>query len=333
MAGHTVPGVSVAVSAGGNTTRVTSGFADVEKKQPVTTDTEFRLASITKNYLAVLALELVERNRLRLDDPVEKWLPDLPPHLEYVRKATVRQLLSHTSGTGQTFTRDEDRGRVLTLDDQFDRIPDPVCEPGTCYSYADGNYILIGLIIEAASGRTVAEELRKTVLEPLGLNETHVGRPDDPSIAVAKPYVLVYGPDDQPVKPHQLMDQLLPEASHPGARGIFASAGDLALFGAGLFEGRLIDESLLDLMLDTSLSKLPCPANCTFPYGLGLFRYEINGRRLVGHDGSSGTIYAFEPDTGITISILTNGGEQDIGAFLASVLEVVDGRDQSLPRD
>jgi D-alanyl-D-alanine carboxypeptidase len=169
LATHTVPGASVAVIVHGRLVEVVSGFADVDAERKVDVRTKFRIASVTKNYVAALTLELVEDGVVSLDDTVGRWLRRLPEPVAFARDVTLRQLLSHTSGLRQTFTDDRDRGRVLTPDDLLARIPPPVCAPGTCWSYADGNYILAGLVIEAATGRPLSAELRERLLDRLGL--------------------------------------------------------------------------------------------------------------------------------------------------------------------
>ena len=73
---------------------------------------------------------------------------------------------------------------------------------------------------------------------------------------------------------------------------------------------------------------LPCAERCPFEYGLGVFHYDIGGRHFVGHDGSSGAIVVHERDDDLTVAILTNGGEQNIGAFLDAVLAALDDTDQ-----
>jgi D-alanyl-D-alanine carboxypeptidase len=200
---HTVPGASVAVIVDGRLTEVVSGVADIDTERKVTAATQFRLASVTKNYVAALALDLAEAEVLSLDDSVGRWPPRLPERLAFVREVTLRQLLSHTSGLPQTFTDDRDRGRVLTTEDLLARIPPPVCEPGACWSYADGNYILAGLVIEAATGRPLSTELRERLFGRLGLARSELADAGALSEPSPPQYALVYD-GAEPVVPHRL---------------------------------------------------------------------------------------------------------------------------------
>jgi D-alanyl-D-alanine carboxypeptidase len=323
---HMVPGASVAVIVDGRLFEAISGVADVATKRKVTVDTTFRLASVTKNYVAALALDLAEDGVVSLDDRVQRWLPRLPESLAFVREVTLRQLLSHTSGLAQTSTDDRDRGRVLTSDDLLARIPPPVCQPGTCWSYADGNYILVGLVLEAATGRPLSAELNARLLRPFDLTRTRLLN----AAALSKPtplqYALAYD-RGEPVVPHRLRQQLLPISAENGAGGMIAAASDVARWADALFTGRVVDSTSLKEMLDTGTMRgLPCPEGCPSPYSLGVFHYIVADHELVGHDGSSGTVVAHDQGRRLTVAILTNGGERDMGAFLRVVLGAVDGR-------
>ena len=327
LTARTVPGASVAVIVDGRHSAVVAGFADVDAKRKVTGGTKFRIASVTKNYVAALALDLAADEVVSLDDTVGRWLPQLPEHLAFVHDVTLRQLLSHTSGLGQTFTDDRDRGRVLTTDDLLARIPSRVCEPGTCWSYADGNYVLAGLVLEAATGRPLSTELSERLLNPLGLTKTEL--PGAGALTDTSPpqYALVYD-GAEPVVPHRLRRQLLPISADNGAGGMLASASDVARWADALFGERVLASVSLKQMLDTgAIRGLPCPEGCPIPYGLGVFEYAIGGHQLVGHDGSSGALVAHDERRGITVTILTNGGEQDIRGFLEAVFRAVERDD------
>jgi CubicO group peptidase (beta-lactamase class C family) len=324
---HTVPGASVAVMVDGRLFEAVSGVADVATGRKVTVDTTFRIASMTKTYVAALALDLAEDGVVSLDDRVQRWLPRLPESLAFVREVTLRQLLSHTSGLAQTFTADRDRGRVLTSDDLLARIPPPVCEPGTCWSYADGNYILVGLVLEAATGRPLSTGLNARLLRPFDLTRTRLLN----AAALSKPTPLQYDllADDgaEPVTAHRLRRQLLPISAENGAGGMIAAASDVARWADALFTGRVVEKTSLKEMLDSGAMRgLPCPEGCPSPYGLGVFHYMVADHELIGHDGSSGTVVAHDQGRRLTVAILTNGGERDMGTFLRVVLGAVDDR-------
>lgn len=325
VASRDVPGASVAVITDGRITTVVSGHADLEAQEPIGPNDEFRLASITKNYVAALALDLDAEGVVPLDEPIDPWLSDLPPGLD-LRGVTMRQLLSHTSGLAQTATDDRDRGKHLALEEVLARIPPRACAPGRCWSYADGNYVVAALVLEAATAKSLRIEMHDRFFEPLDLANTHFF--GDPRAAPRIQYTLVVDPITfQPVLPHRLRRQLLPIVTDDRAAPIVASASDLARWGDALFNGRAIDAAALDRMLDAAAMRgLPCPHGCPLDYGLGVFHYEFGGREFVGHDGSSGAIVATEVGTGLTIAILTNGGERDMGRFVETVIAAIDQR-------
>jgi D-alanyl-D-alanine carboxypeptidase len=315
---HRVPGASVAVIVGGKSIAVVGGVADLHQDRRVTPNTVFPIASIAKTYTAALMMQLVEAGAVGLHDPVDRWLPNLPPHLREARTATVEQLLSHTSGLPQTFTRDEDRGHTLGPGDLLERIPPPECSPGRCYVYGDGNYILAALVIEAATGRPWSAELNRRILHPLGLSHTFPSGSEPPAAATAVQYRLEVDENGEPKDPPTFLENVLPRWTLGSIR---TTASDLAAWGDALFAGRVLRPATLERMMDPGVSKgLPCPQGCGFPYGLGVVHYTVEGRPLVGHDGSSGAVLAYDPARKVTIAIVTNGGQQNIGAFLKAIV-------------
>jgi CubicO group peptidase (beta-lactamase class C family) len=245
----------------------------------------------------------------------------VPASLSFARELTLRQLLSHTSGLSQTYTRDEDRGKPLSTADLLDRIPPPACDPGTCWSYADGNYVLSEAVLEAVTRRPLSEVFDTELLSPLALDGTRLVNAavdDDP---LPDQYALVHDDAGKIVEPRRLFEQSLPRSAT-----LITTAPDLARFADALFSGEILDQARLTEMLDTGVMRdLPCPEECKLDYGLGVFHYQIAGHDLVGHDGSSGAIVVHDQAKDLTVAILTNGGDQAIGAFLEKVLRAIDG--------
>jgi len=299
---------------------VVSGVADVDTAQAVTPRTQFRIASVTKMYVATVVLAAAERGQVTLDEPIGRRPLALPEPLAFAHELTLRQLLSHTSGLSQTFTRDEDRHRALTTTDLLERIPPPVCEPSACWSYADGNYVLAQVVLEAATRQPLPELLQSQLFTPLRLIDTRMvdaAHTDEPRPAQ---YALVQDETGRVVEPHRLFEQSLPRRAT-----LVTTARDAARFADALFGGDVLGPASLAEMLDTGATRdLPCPAGCPFPYSLGVVHYEVAGHQLVGHDGGSGAVVAHDRRQDLTVAILTNGGEQDIGAFLESVLTAID---------
>lgn len=316
-----VPGASVAVIDHDRHVEVVSGTADRESHRAVTVDTQFRVASVTKMYVAAIALRLVDRGVLSLDDPIGELAGDVPDRLAFVEDVTLRQLLSHTTGLPQTFTRDEDRHSRLSLRDRLERIPPAVCDPGTCWSYADGNYVLAQVVLETASGRSLSDLFQDELIEPLGLGGTVLLGGDVVDERLPPQYALSTDDAGRPLEPPRLFEQSLPRQET-----LVMTARDAARFAAALFGGDVLDPARLEEMLDTTAMRaLPCPNECPYDYGLGVFHFNIAGHAFVGHDGTSGTVVVHDASRDLTIAILTNGGERRIGEFLASIVDAVGG--------
>src|SRR3954464_14396307 len=182
-----VPGAVLLVREGRRTIRLASGHGNLKLKTPMRTRDRFRVGSITKPFVATAVLQLVGEHKLALEDTVERWLPALVPNGERI---TVRQLLNHTSGLfafggDRDFVTHafEDPLRAWTPQEivAIATAHPPTFAPGTAWSYSDTNYFILGMIVEAATGRPLAGELRRRILPPLRLRATSL--PTEPDIA------------------------------------------------------------------------------------------------------------------------------------------------------
>src|SRR6266566_2076133 len=152
------PGAIVLVRRGDQTLRMTAGRANLETKTPMRATDRFRIGSVTKSFVATVALQLVGERKLALGDTVERWLPGLVPNGKAI---TVRELLNHTSGL---FDLTNDEGFIARIlwkptevwtPRRLVRIAtahQPLFAPGPRWSYSNTGYLLLGLVIEAASG-------------------------------------------------------------------------------------------------------------------------------------------------------------------------------------
>jgi D-alanyl-D-alanine carboxypeptidase len=277
------PGAIALVRNGDQTLRLTSGYGSLEKKEPMRATDRFRIGSVTKSFVATVALQLVGEGKLALDNTVERWLPGLVPN---GKKITVRELLDHTSGI---FDVTNDQGfiaRVLWKPTQawtprkmiaIATAHKPLFAPGTAWSYSNTGYIVLGLIVEAASGDSIATELDRRIFTPLHLSATSFDR--SPRIAGA--HAHGYTPFDGP----PLRDVSVFSQSSTWAAGAIASTmDDLANFYRALLRGRLLRPALLRAMEAT----VPVAAD---PYGggsgLGLFETGLPCGRIWGHEGTA----------------------------------------------
>ncbi|HEX4932905.1 MAG TPA: serine hydrolase domain-containing protein, partial [Gemmatimonadaceae bacterium] len=173
-----VPGAVWAVVVDGRIAHVgLHGHRDVAARAPVDSNTVFRIASMTKSFTAMAVLKLRDEGKLRLDDPVERWVPELAT-LRYpttdAPRITIRHLLSHAEG----FPEDNPWGdqQLAVSDETMDRfmkagIPFSTA-PGTAYEYSNFGFAILGRIVRNVSGMPYARYLRTQVLDPLGMTST-----------------------------------------------------------------------------------------------------------------------------------------------------------------
>jgi D-alanyl-D-alanine carboxypeptidase len=277
------PGAIVLVRHGNQTLRLTTGYANLEKKTPMRPTDRFRIGSVTKTFVATVTLQLVGEGKLALDDPLERWLPGLVPNGKTI---TVRELLNHTSGL---FDVTNDQGfiaRVLWKPTEvwtprkmigMATAHKPLFAPGTTWSYSNTGYILLGLIVEAASGNSVGTELERRIFAPLHLRATSFDR----SPHIRGSYAHGYFPPDGS-RPRDA--SVFSQSSTWAAGAIVSTADDLANFYRALLRGRLLRPGLLRAMETT----VPVSAD---PHrggsGLGLFETGLPCGRVWGHEGTA----------------------------------------------
>jgi D-alanyl-D-alanine carboxypeptidase len=238
----------------------------------------FRIGSVTKSFVATVLLQLVNEGRLRLNDSVDRWLPGLIPG---GGAFTIRQLLQHTSGI-YDYTHDSAL-RTAVLSDplrvwtprELVRIATshrPLFRPGARWAYSNTNYIIAGLVIEAVTHRSVANEVRDRIFLPLRMRATSF--PDGPEIVGphADGYLFYGSPlvrDTGHVSPSAAW----------AAGAITSTVDDVATFYRNLFAGRLLPSPLLTEM-ETTIN-----TGNGDGYGLGLLELRTPCGRMLGHDG------------------------------------------------
>ncbi len=278
-------GAPGAVGLAGDRTAA-AGVANLRTRRALRPGDRLRIGSVTKTFTAVVALQLVAEGRLSLADTVTSRLPGALP---YGDRVTLRELLSHTSGVPDDVPAAlrevffGDPLRVWTPGDQLALVRDrpPRFAPGTSWAYSNTDYVLVGLMIEQATGHRLEDELQRRIVEPLGLRHTSFPvRSPRLGGRGARGYSLPLGPDGAP-RPGALRDvtRLSPSFAWAAGNGV-STVGDMArLFGA-LLGGRLLPEAVLDQALTTVPTGRPGRRQ-----GLGLELREGPHGALVGHDG------------------------------------------------
>ena len=277
------PGAIVLVRDGNRTLRLTSGYENLVNKTPLRANDRFRIGSVTKTFVAVVVLQLAGEGRLRLGDTVERWLPGLVPN---GRQITVRELLNHTSGL---FDVASDQGFIAQLLWKRTELwtprelvgiataHKPLFAPGATWSYSNTGYILLGLIVEAASGNPIGTELDRRIFRPLDLRSTSF----DTSAHITGSYAHGYFPLNG-ARPRDAT--LFSQSSAWAAGAIVSTADDLATFYRALLRGRLLRPDLLRAM-ETTVPVPPGPHRGGS--GLGLFETGLPCGRVWGHEGTA----------------------------------------------
>ncbi|MEA5362772.1 serine hydrolase domain-containing protein [Amycolatopsis sp., V23-08] len=280
------PGAEAVVTDHGRVTETRSGVGDLTTGKPYPHDAVVRVGSITKTFVATVVLQLVAEGKVRLDDPIERYLPGLiTGNGNDGAKITVRNLLQHTSGlysytddvlaTGDLESlrhRGAEPGELVALALNHP----PLFAPGTAWSYSNTNYIVAGMLVEKVTGHGLAGEITRRITRPLGLHDTSLPGRGDERLPSPHPrgYVTLGGP---------LTDFTDFDPSIAWAAGALVSTGrDLDTFYTALIGGRLLPAAQLAQMQHT----VPVPGEPGTDYGLGLFHRTLpDGTRYWGHGG------------------------------------------------
>jgi D-alanyl-D-alanine carboxypeptidase len=326
---YAIPGVEAAVLwPDGRLWTGASGQADVSAHRKVTVDTRFSIGSITKTFTAALILQLADEGALSLDDHVDRWLPAYPGGAEL----TVRQLLDHTSGLYDFFSNwnldhalQADKQRFWTPQDVLPYVLPPVFVPGAGWAYSNTNYLLLGLIAEAATGTPYDHLLRDRLLGPLGLSTAGLQGYDAPGDAIAHGYdfaslaktaVPIDWSDGTAMMPFTAV-----ATAAWSAGGVSATAADLARWGRALYGGSVLSPASVVRMADTSESDRLEPGAA---YGLGLQRMSFGARWTWGHSGRLGGFRAamrYVTDQGVTVVVLTNQDRWDPDRIVRELMD------------
>ena len=292
---------------------------------PIRPQTRFEIGSVTKTFVAVTVLRLVEEGRLGLDDPISKWLPTLnQPNIS--SSITVRQLLNHRAGT-YNFGDDVEFRQVLFADwsrywqpeQVLAYVKAPYFEPDTDGQYSNTGYVLLGMIIRSVTGSTVAAELRRAVLDLAGLRSTCLGG-EEPWTGDLAHLHLDFNGDGT----HEDLVGYSPTAilsSFWTSGAVISTASDVARFGIALFEDGLLTANALTQMHTFQPVDV---AGADYDYGLGLMRFDVLGREHWAHSGGLFGHYAwlsYCPSTGVSLGITYNYPQtKATGASLPSEL-------------
>ncbi|TDK23930.1 class A beta-lactamase-related serine hydrolase [Arthrobacter crusticola] len=287
MTDEGIPGVVAHVRSGEDSISLSSGAADLAQAEAMTPGHKVRVGSYTKTFTATMLLQLVDEGSVSLEDSVEKWLPGLVPGGENIK---LRQLLNHTSGLFD-YTYDQavmapylNPDGTFTVSNHYSSPTElvnaatshaPNFTPGSDWSYSNTNYILAGLVLEAATGRTYAQELHARIIGPLNLKGTQF---PEKRTSIQEPTAhgyQLYGDDSGPMD----VTRMSPSFSW-AAGGLTSTVEDMSRFGAALVGGELLSEARL-----AEMKTVVSAPEDGLAYGLGLTRIDVCGVTLWGHGG------------------------------------------------
>ena len=295
-----VPGLVLAIVKNGKMIKsATYGFANIDSKTPVTMDSAFVLASLSKSFVATGIMMLVEQGKLHLDDPISKYLDGTP---DTWKKITIRNLLNHTSGIPDFLNEN------IVVDNKPDgldqRLLDALAKrplhfaPGDNWSYSNSNYHLLGMIIHKVTGKTYGDFLRERVFTPLGMTHTCV-YPTDGTV----PHLAVgYNWNKDKLEPQ---GPVAPTLRAFSGGGLISTVPDLIKWDAALSTAKLLKRSTLQQMWTQARTN----DGEAHHYGLGWITDSYYGHHVVDHSGNfigySSVVYRC-PDDHLSVIFLDN---------------------------
>lgn len=321
-----------------------AGWSEFEPRRPMQADRLFGIGSITKTFVSVILHQLAAEGRLSLDATPASILGPRVEGIGNVERATLRQLMNHTSGIPSwedaAEWQREGRGALLEVDRTWGkedtlayiRGEPALFAPGERYSYSNSNFTILGLVVEAVTGNDLVEVIERRIRRPAALDSVflegfepvpeerlagrhHFATPDFRDAAgVNAAFPEIEG---------GLIDVSASNLSVEwAAGGMVASAGDLARYGVAIFDGTLLSDEALDALLTFRPIQWSSPADeaaepePVLETGYGLFRRRLGAFRVLGHAGDvlgySAWLY-YEPTSQVALSVLANAGTMHAG--------------------
>lgn len=292
------------------------GLADLEGKIPNTTQTRFRIGSQTKTFTAVMILQLVQENKLKMDAPLSQFFPEI----QNAEQLTIAHLLRHRSGI-YNFTNDPEylsySTNPITKKEILKKIAafQPVFEPGSTAEYSNSNYVLLGYILEAITGKNYAKNLKERITEPLGLENTYYGSKINPEASEAYSYKWEGGG----FVPETETNMQIPH----GAGAVVSTVEDITLFLEALFDGGLLAEEQFAEMIRLEED-----------FGCGLFEMPFYSHEGMGHTGAIdgfSSMMAYFSEQQLAVSMLSNGSRFSNNEVMIALLSEYFGMAYELP--
>lgn len=295
----------------------TFGFADSKNQVPLDSNTPFYIASVSKQFMAAAVMKLVEEGKIKLEDPVTRYLPLMPRMYDKVR---IHHLLTHTAGIPDYLNDAEIVVEGFTNHDVYSYIINRhklLFSPGSRFRYSNSGYVLLAMVVEVATGETIDQYLQKNIFTKFSMNDSFVftARSQDHTRAAG------YSRKGKP-QAYNLFTV--------GDGGIYSTTADLLKWETVLNSGAYISQQSLNKMY----SPIELSSGRTRRYGYG---WEIgnNARgKLVYHTGELAGFRAYlewQLNTESAIIILSNNSFPEISALRNTLVKILDGRLTELP--
>ncbi|HKE25317.1 MAG TPA: serine hydrolase domain-containing protein [Bryobacteraceae bacterium] len=278
------------------------GLADRAKKAPNTLDTRFRIGSMNKMFTATSVLQLVQVGKIKLGDPLGRYITDYP-NQDIATKVTIHQLLTHTGGTGDFFGPEFDAHRLelKTLNEYVNLFGKrgPAFEPGSRYAYSNYGMLLAGVVIERVTGQSYYDYVAEHVYKPAGMRLTGSQAENEPVSGRSVGYMRARGGSDWVPN----TDTLPYRGTSAG--GGYSTVGDLVKFADALMGHKLLNAENTALLIT---GKVDSGGGRMYAYGFEDGRGK-DGSGAVGHGGGApgmnGDLRIF-PQSGYTVAVLSN---------------------------
>ena len=291
------------------------GYSQINgnEKKPLTAETKYRIASITKMFTAVMIFQLVEEKKLRLTDTLDRFFPQIPN----AARITIGQILAHRSGIHDLEADGSWGKQPRTQDEVVARIAQgqPDFEPDARHLYSNAGYMLLGYIVGKAGGKPYQEALKERITSKIGLKDTYLGAGHtDPSRNEALSYNYFGG-----WKEAAELDFSVPG----GAGSILSTPTDITKFIQALFDLRLVSRDRLKQMTTMKEDE-----------GMGMELFSFAGKTLYGHTGgsiSSGAWLAYFPEEKLALAYTTNAKIYPVSNIVSGVFDIYWNRPFQIP--
>lgn len=303
------------------------GVGNLENQTPMRASDRLDVASATKPMVSAIVLQLMQEGQLSLDDSLSQWLPEVSSRIENRETITLRNLLNHTSGIpeylGEYNQALKDNPTQSGSPQEFLKYIDgkPAnFKPGDDFRYTNTNYVLLGLVVEAVTGESLASQLRERIFEPLGMNDSFYAPQEAVPGGFEPGYTTFFSTDGIPE-----VSPLSPTARGFGDGAVVATAADLSRFIQALVKGELLAPTTFEQMVQDRYPGSDPLA--FFNYGFGLQQIKLTEDiELWGHTGGvqgSATQMFYSPNQQFTIVTLNNTSDGDNVQFGKEVIEAI----------